>query len=174
MHVYLFGPEGPDQLASKWLLRERGYECVCASDVRSEAYAGEAPTEAQFRMRQLHEMQRADAVVVDEDALEHSGAMLHLLHVARFGGMAVLRYEDLPAQAPVLLRRDEIIAERDLVREEAPPVSARLRTQWRHAVLRMQGWARRFDARFAWFFTNGNKARALATYDQQAPVTTTA
>lgn len=173
MHIYLYGPPGPDQLTTKWLLKERGYECVCTSDVRSAAYAGEAPTETQFRMRQLHEMQRADAVVVEEEALEQSAAMLHLLHVARFGGMAVLRYDELPAQAPSLIRRDEIIAERDLVSDPGPPVSTRLRVQWRSALHRMHGWARRFDERWGWFFTNGNKAAAQKAYPPIAPAITT-
>jgi hypothetical protein len=180
MHIYLPGPQGPDQLATAWLLRERGYHVTCATDVASVHYDANRnmlPTPAEFRQRQMYEMMRADAVVLEEEMLEDAAAVLLVMHSCRFAGLRVVRYDELPVQCPALARQDEILEERDLLRVVPEPVSKRLRVHLKSAQLRMKQWARQFDERFGWFFTNGNKAHhaAVRPYaESKTPLTTTA
>lgn len=177
MRLYLPGPQGPDQLATKWLLVQRGYQCVCATDVASKEYAREdaPPGERLFRERQMNEMQMADAVVLEDELLDDTAAVLHVLHVCRFAGIRVVRHDELPALAPSLAAREGILDARDLTHVEREPMSTRMRQQVKSALARVEGWARRFDARWGWFFTNGQKAAAPKPYpmpDEQ-PLTTT-
>lgn len=160
MYVYLPGPQGPDQLATKWLLKERGYHVTCATDVASVEYDANrnmAPTPAEFRQRQMYEMMRADVVVLEEEMMENAGDVLFVMHACRFAGLRVVRYEDLPVQAPSLCRQDEILEERDLLMVHTEPLSKRLRTHVKAARARLERWAQCFDEKCGWFFTNGNK-----------------
>lgn len=156
MRIHLIGPDGPDQMSTKWLLEERGYSVTCTTDLVMEQHG---PQDGPgFRREQMLAMLYCDAVVLEEELLDDATAVMRILHVCRFAGRPVLRYDELPVQAPSTLRRPDIIAERDLLQPPAEPVGKRLRAQLKGALLRVEAWGRRFDDRWGWFFTNGNKA----------------
>lgn len=160
MKLYIPGPQGPEQLATKWLLLQRGYRCSCATDIASPDYrsnAGMAPTQAQFRQMQLVAMLEADAVVITDEMTP--AQTVEVLHVCRYAGVAAVLHDELPAQCPGAMRDEEILASIALRNEPAPPVKARLRAQFRAASRRAERWARGFDAAWGWFFTNGMKER---------------
>lgn len=183
MLLYLPGPKGPEQCATKWLLMQRGYRVVTAGDVASPRYApnqGMVPSEADFMRRQAYEMMRADAVVLEEEVMEHTPTVLELLKACQWMGVAVLRYDELPAEAPTLAMRDIIIDERNLLRQERTTMSEMMvvRITWseRFAALRhmLQRWADAFDRRWGWALTNGNKQPAVRPYklETNKPLTT--
>lgn len=166
MKLYLPGPTGPEQLATKWLLKERGYRCVCATDVASAENphnAGMKPTDAHFRQVQMLELMSADAVVLDADALRTAQA-LELLHVCRYAGLRVVRLDELPAQCPSWLREAEILEELDLVQKQHGgdmDVVSMLRRKVLQLYALGQRLAEAFDRRAGWFFTNGMKQYRL-------------
>lgn len=178
MHIYLIGPKGPEQVATKWLLEQRGYRVKCATEVASPDYQynnGARATPTEFRRLQMLAMVDADMVVL-ADGMKDAAA-LEVLRVARFAGLRVCLHQDLPAQCPSVVREMEIMDELDLLQADADaePVD-----QWlvRHAAAmykRVRRNMRRFDRRYGWFFTNGNKQHRVAQYaEPRTTLSTTA
>lgn len=154
MRIYLAGPPGPDQVATKWLMEQRGYDnVVCESDILRKNYIynnGVAPSKAAFLQFRCIELAQAGLCVVPEDLSAKDRAQI--VAAAAFAGTSVLAYADLPAHAPSIMREDQLFAE--LMAERNAPVQ---RKWW----VRLSAWGARlsdaFDARWGWFFTNGNK-----------------
>ena len=179
MHLYLPGPQGPEQLATQWLLKQRGYTVVSATEVASPNYrhnAGMRPSARHFAQQQMLAMIEADAIVL-HDELGTADA-LRLLAMARFAGVRALLAEELPATCPPRERDMELLDTMDLCGRDVERGPS-LRDRAKEVVQQVRVLADRFDARFGWFFTNGNKQHRLPVakprpYPVRTSVTTTA
>jgi hypothetical protein len=171
---------GPEQMERKALLIMRGYRVDTATDCNSANYKynyGAMPTTNEWKRLQMMAMVDADAVVVTDDM--DTADVLHLMHVARFAGLRAVLYDELPAQCPDAVREVIVLDELDLLQDTPLPLGTRLRLHVRAALRNLDLWAQQFDARFGWFFTNGNKQhRAVrsgrATYANTVRPNTTA
>lgn len=160
MKIYLAGPEGPEQLADKWQLQERGYKVVCATDLRQRDLRSDGiePTPDEFARMQAYEMLCADSVVVNDTMRQAD--MMRLLNVAHFIGVRVVDQAELPAQCPHVVRQDEIMDALDLAtRNTMPGLRQEVVATLQYVKGRVAQAASWFDLRFGWFFLNGNKVQ---------------
>jgi hypothetical protein len=160
MKIYLAGLEGPEQLADKWQLQERGYKVVSATDLRQRDLHcnGIEPSPDEFARMQAYEMLCADAVVVNDSM--RNGDLMRLVNVCHYMGVRLVDQAELPAQCPHVVRQDEIMNELDLATRSTAPG---LRTQLKETAHYLMGCvaqaSRWFDKHFGWFFQNGNKVQ---------------
>ena len=181
MKLHLTGRHSPDQIATRWMLRARGYTTTCTGDAWNKNDAlngGSDPTVQQARRNALVMMLEADAVLVDPEAMT-TAEIIDVLQVCRHGGLRCLRMDDLPAVAPLLpVLVHRLVHAKDLVAASTPaPRAARPSVRERLAHLRrlahqLRGLAirleRGFNTRFGWFLTNGRKAANAAELHGEA------
>lgn len=158
MHIFLAGPAGPEQVATKWLLQQRGYDrVVCESDLLMKDYCynrGTKPSPRDFRRYRSLELAQATVCVLAEDL---AGAhRTDVIGAARYAGIPVLPYDQLPSQAPSIMREDEVLDAIICEQEAAQQPLLQRVSAW------MDRAAKQFEARFGWFFTNGHKAAMRA------------
>jgi hypothetical protein len=164
MRCYLFGPNGPEQLATHRLLKERGYDVICSTQLGEQAMKrygsgpGLMPAHKRYMHLQMQEILAASVVIIEEDTPPE--ALAHLQHICRFVGNLLVWYNDLPILCPDRLLDMEHC---DLAHDEMGPVKQRLRRHAKSARRRMERWAQRFNGSWGWFFTNGNKQREYST-----------
>ena len=177
MRIYIPGPPSADQEATLALLEERNYRVFTSATVASPKYYanhGERPSAQQMRVSQANELLMSDAAVIT-DELEPAYAT-RVVEVCRFIGVPVVRYEDLPLLAPGCGATQHVLDALDLCKPvvvcEEQTLSVTPLRAWAERL--MDNASRAFNARFGWFFTNGNKVQHRVHFKLETkPMTTT-
>lgn len=160
MNIYLAGNAGPDQVATKWLMQQRGYAfVVCESDILRSDYIynrGMRPCPREFKRFRTQEVVQADVVVLGEGM--SAAERVQMIAICRYGGVRVMEYAQLPVEAPGIMREEEVLDALALPELPIPkPLAARL-------LALAERMATAFDRRFGWFFTNGMKTARAQQY----------
>ena len=95
MRIFLFAPESNSTIGQVRRLILRGYIAEHASP---RHFAGQ-PSEEQMRARIMRLITWCDAVAVPDGAITPE-ELSRLLVVCEFAGKRIVRYEDLPGEAP--------------------------------------------------------------------------
>jgi hypothetical protein len=99
MHIFVFAPESNGTLQLVHRLKLRGYNAEHASPRHFAAAADTAELRKQMRARIMRLITWCDAVAVPDGAITPE-ELSRLLVVCEFAGKRIVRYEDLPGEAP--------------------------------------------------------------------------
>lgn len=156
VELYLAGEPTTDQIATKWLLKQRGYRVTTVADLPKYLTNGEPDHRGRLAARMVA-MLNARAVVLHDGM---SAAEVQLLAtVCAYTGLRMVNLDDLPLYASdvstAALNRIAIRLNQRQQRTVRERLESGLNALNQHWLRFEEG----FNARCGWFFTNGQKSK---------------